>query len=148
MDEALETTVGKFTFKVVVDRLYTAEGVWAQANGSVLRIGLSDYLQQHSGDIAFVEVKPAGTRLAFGQEAASIETIKVNIDLKSPLAGAILRVNPLMETAPETINLDPYGEGWLCEIEPSDWAADQKNLLQPAAYFAIMKQAAEDEVKN
>jgi glycine cleavage system H protein len=148
MSEYLETKVDKFTFKVAVDRFYTAGGVWAQANGGLVRIGLSDFVQQHSGDIAFADVKPAGTVLAVGQEIATIETIKVNIDLNSPVAGVIARVNPVMETAPETINQDPYGEGWLCEIEAADWAADQKSLLEPAAYFAQMKQEAESEAKN
>ncbi len=147
MSEYLETTVGKFTFRVAVDRFYTTEGVWAQANGILVRIGLSDFVQQRSGDIAFADVQPQGTVLTVEEEAATIETIKVNIDLKSPVAGTIVRVNPLMETAPETINQDPYGEGWIFEIEPFDWTADRRNLLEPADYFARMKQQAESEVK-
>ncbi len=147
MSEYLETTVGKFKFKVAVDRLYTIGGFWAQANGILVRVGLSDFVQQRSGDIAFAEVKPQGTVLTVEEEAATIETIKVNIDLKSPVAGTIVRVNPLMETAPETINQDPYGGGWVVEIEAVNWAVDQKNLLEPAAYFARMKQEAESEIK-
>ncbi len=85
--------------------------------------------------------------LKTGDEAATIETIKVNIDLNSPVAGTIMRVNPLMETAPETINQDPYGEGWVFEIESVDWTADRRTLLEPAAYFARMKQEAESEIK-
>lgn len=145
MPEYLETKVAKFTFKVAVDRFYTPDGVWALAHGHVVRIGLSDFLQQRSGDIAFADVQPEGTVLAVGDEVAAIETIKVNINLTSPTAGRISHINPIMETAPETINQDPYGEGWLCEIESADWEADQKNLLEPAAYFAQMKQAAERE---
>lgn len=145
MSEYLETTVDKFTFKVAVDRFYAPQGVWALAQGSVVRIGLSDFLQQRSGDIAFVDVKPEGMTLAFGAEVATIETIKVNVDLTSPVSGSIARINPLMESAPETINLDPYGAGWLCEIEAVDWAADRTRLLDGAAYFAQMKQEAESE---
>ncbi len=148
MPEYLETTVDKFTFRVAVDRLYTPDGVWALVHGNFVRIGLSDFLQQRSGDIAFADVQPEGTVLAVGDEVAAIETIKVNVNLPSPVAGRIHQINPLMETAPETINQDPYGEGWLCEIEAADWAADQKNLLEPAAYFAQMKRAAESEVKK
>lgn len=147
MPEYLQTTIDKFIFKVAVDRLYTTDGIWVQASGSIVRIGLSDFLQQRSGDIAFADVQPEGTMLAAGDEAATIETIKVNIDLKSPVAGTIVRVNPSMETAPETINQDPYGEGWICEIETVNWAADQKSLLEPAAYFDQMKKDAESEVK-
>lgn len=145
MSEYLETKIDKFIFKVAVDRLYTAGGVWAQANRDIVRIGLTDYFQQHSGDIAFANVQPEGTVLKAGDEAAAIETIKVNISVNSPIAGTIVRVNPLMESTPETINHDPYGDGWLCEIQPVNWSTDQKNLLEPAAYFTRMKQAAESE---
>ena len=148
MTDFLETTVDKFTFKVPTDRQYNASGVWAIAQGKQVRIGLSDFLQQSSGDIAFAEVKPAGTVLEVGEPAGEIETIKVNISIPSPLAGQIARVNPLMESAPETINQDPYGEGWLCEIEPSSWESDQKNLLGADAYFDLMKRQAEEEVKK
>lgn len=148
MSEFMETKVDKFTFKVALDRLYNTEGIWALANIRMVRIGLSDFVQQRSGDIAFADVKPEGTTLAVGDEAAAIETIKVNILLSSPVAGTIVRINPLMETAPETINLDPYEEGWLCEIEATDWDADRKKLLEPSTYFAQMKREAENEVKK
>ena len=117
MTEYLETTVDKFIFKVATDRFYNGEGVWAKAEGGLVRIGLSDFLQQRSGDVAFAEVKPAGTQLAVGDEVAVIETIKVNISLASPVSGKIVEVNPAMETAPEAINQDPYGAGWLAVIE-------------------------------
>lgn len=148
MPEFLQTTVDKFIFKVAADRFYNAEGVWALPEGNLVRIGLSDFLQQRSGDVAFAEVKPAGTQLAVGDEAAVIETIKVNISLSSPVSGSIVKVNPQMELAPEKINLDPYGEGWLALIEASDWGADQKRLLNAEAYFARMKVEAEEEAKK
>lgn len=72
---------------------------------------------------------------------------KVNVSLSSPAAGTIFRVNPLMETAPETINQDPYGAGWLCEIEPAHWEADRKDLPDTAAPFAQIRREAENEVK-
>jgi glycine cleavage system H protein len=76
-----------------------------------------------------------------------IETIKVNISLASPLSGVICQVNPLMESAPETINLDPYGDGWLVEMEPSDWQAERLSLLDAASYFAQMKIQAQEAAK-
>lgn len=147
MSDLMETKVDKFTFKVATDRFYTTEGIWALADGSVVRIGLSDFVQQRSGDIAFADVKPEGTVLEAGDDAAAIETIKVNVDIASPVGGKIVRVNPLMETAPETINQDPFGEGWLCEIEAADWETDRLKLLDAAAYFVQMKQEAENEAK-
>ena len=148
MTEYLETTVDKFTFKVATDRLYNPEGTWAHAEGNRVRIGLSDFLQQHSGDVAFADVKPVGTRIPFGAEVATVETIKVNISLPSPAGGKVLEVNPAMSTAPEAINQDPYGKGWLAVIEAADWEADKARLLDPQAYFAKMKREAEQEVKK
>ena len=148
MPDYLVTTVDKFLFKVATGRSYNAVGIWAKADGNLIRIGLSDYLQQRSGDIAFVEVKPAGSVVAVKDEVASIETIKVNVSLPCPVAGKIVRVNPEIETAPEKINQDPFGEGWLCEIETSDWETDQAALLDAPAYFIAMKKEAEEEAKK
>jgi len=148
MPEYLETSVDKFIFKVAIDRVYNGEGVWAQAEGQLVRIGLSDFLQQRSGDVAFAEVKPVGTELAFGDEAAVIETIKVNIALSSPVTGKVVEVNLDMEMAPEAINQDPYGKGWLAIIEANDWESDVARLLDPPAYFAKMKVEAEEETKQ
>ena len=148
MSEFLETTVDKFTFKVATDCLYNAEGIWAKAEGNRVRIGLSDFLQQHSGDVAFAEVKSIGNEVAYGDEIAAIETIKVNISLISPVTGKVVEVNPAMSNAPEAINQDPYGAGWLAVVEPIDWAADKSRLLDPQAYFTKMKREAEQEVKK
>jgi glycine cleavage system H protein len=148
MPEYLETMVDKFTFRVATDRYYTDEGLWAKAEGSHIRIGLSDFLQQSSGDVAFAEVQPAGTTLAVGDEVAVIETIKVDIGLSSPVSGTVIEVNPAMEMEPEIINSDPYGEGWLAVIEADNWETDRANLLESAKYFEIMKRAAEEEAKK
>ncbi len=148
MPEYLETSVDKFTFKVATDRAYTAEGLWASAAGNLVRVGLSDYLQQRSGDVAFVEVQPAGVTVASDDELATLETIKVNTSLSSPVNGKVVQVNPALENAPELINSDPYGDGWLAVIEATDWATDQARLLTAQLYFDQMKQQAEQEVKK
>ena len=147
MAEILEITVDKFTFKVVTDRYYNSEGVWAKPEGDRVRIGLSDFLQQRSGDVAFAEVKPVGTSLSFGEEAAVIETVKVDISLSSPANGVVEETNPAMETAPEVINQDPYGEGWLALVKTTDWDADRTHLLDANAYFKVMKRQAEQEMR-
>src|SRR5512135_530619 len=148
MPEFLEVPVDKFTFKVATDRWYTREGVWAQPEADRVRIGLADFLQQRSGDIAFAEIKPAGTVLAAGDEVASIETIKVNVMLSAPVGGQVIEVNPAMDTAPEAINQDPYGAGWLAVIAPPDWETDRARLLDAAAYFELVKREAEEEMKK
>jgi glycine cleavage system H protein len=148
MSNFLETTVDKFSFKVATDRSYTAEGVWAKEENRVVRIGLSDFVQQRSGDVAFAEIKPAGTTLAVGEEVAVIETIKVNISFTSPLNGKIIEVNTAMNNAPESINQDPYGAGWLAIMEVSDWQVERARLLDPQSYFKIMKSQVEEEAKK
>ncbi len=149
MTDFLEITVDKFTFKVASDRRYSAEGMWAlEEPGGRVRIGLSDFQQQRSGDVAFAEVKPAGTMLAAGDEVAVIETIKVNIELGSPLSGEVVEVNPLMELEPERINQDPYGAGWLAVIDAADWVRESLNLHDPQAYFELMKKEADEEIGN
>ena len=148
MADTLETTVDKFTFKVATDRLYTPEGVWAKEENGRVRIGLTDFVQQRSGDVAFVDVKPAGKTLSAGDEVVNIETIKVNITYTCPVNGKIVEVNPAMSDAPEAINQDPYGAGWLAVIEVADWEADRSRLLDPQAYFIKMKREAEQEVNK
>lgn len=146
MTEFLETLVDKFTFRVATDRLYSDHGMWVLLEDAHLaRVGLSDFLQQRSGDVAFAEIQPEGTTLHLGDELGTIETIKVNIELVSPLSGEVVEVNPYMETEPERINQDPYGTGWLALIGASDWEGESPALRQPDAYFDRMKREAEEE---
>jgi glycine cleavage system H protein len=148
MPEFLETTVDKFTFRVATDRLYTDGHLWIKLEDNLARIGLSDYLQQTSGDVAFADVKPEGTQLAPGDDLASIETIKVNLVLPSPISGVIQEINPSLEDAPESVNQDPYGEGWLALVEATDWETDRANLLDPETYYEAMKAEAQEESKE
>jgi glycine cleavage system H protein len=145
MPDYIEFTVDKFTFKVATDRYYSIEGLWVKQEGSAMRIGITDYLQQRSGDVAFSEVKPVGTELAFGDELAVIETIKVDISLTSPVTGQVYEVNPVMQTAPEIINQDPYGGGWLVVIHVLDIPVQMDKLLDAQAYFEKIKHEAEQE---
>ncbi|MFO7679923.1 MAG: glycine cleavage system protein H [Chloroflexota bacterium] len=148
MSEYLEYTLDKFTFKVAPDRLYTPEGVWAKADGDQVTVGVSDFFQQHNGDVAFAEVVEVETAVSANDPFATIETIKVDVELLSPVSGAIVTVNEKLELEAEVINQDPYGEGWLAVIEAADWAADQANLLTPAAYLEIMKVQAQEEAED
>jgi len=148
MTEFLEFTIDKFTFRVAADRVYNSEGVWAKLEGGRVRIGLSDFVQQRSGDVAFAEVKPVGTTLAVGDEVAVIESIKVNVSFACPIAGKVAESNPAMNDSPEAVNQDPFGKGWLAVIEPTDWAADSRTLLDAQAYFTRMKKEAEEEAKK
>lgn len=148
MTEFLETTIDKFIFRVAKDRLYNGEGVWAKLDGDLVKIGLSDYIQQRSGDVAFAEIKPEGTKLNFDEEVAVIETIKVDIAFSTPVSGTVVQVNPAMEDAPEVINEDPYGEGWMAAIQPGDWEADRVSLLDSEQYFTKIKIEAQEELEK
>jgi glycine cleavage system H protein len=148
MTDYLETTVDKFIFKVATDRYYSSEGLWAKPEGSFVRIGLSDFVQQRSGDVAFAEVKDIGTEVSPEDEIAVIETIKVDISFVSPVKGRVVKVNPELEDSPEIINQDPYGDGWLAVLEISDWESDKAHLFDPPRYFEKMKVEAEEEAKK
>ena len=152
MAEYLETTVDKFIFRVATDRLYNAEGVWvlwveSQENGRI-RVGLTDYVQQHNGDVTFAHIKPAGTRLAAGEEFGEIETIKATVSLHAPVAGEIVEVNAALDLSPEIINQDPYEKGWLAVVKAANWEADRARLLDPQGYFSVMRSQAEEELKK
>lgn len=152
MSEYLETTVDKFIFRVATDRLYSPDGVWAfwvesPGNGQV-RIGLTDYLQQLNGDVAFAHVKPVGTQLAAGDEIAELETIKATVSLISPISGRVVEVNPDLDLSPEIINQEPYGKGWLAVLEATNWEGDRAKLLDPQAYLSAMRSQAEEELKK
>jgi glycine cleavage system H protein len=144
--ETLELTIDKFTFRVPGDFYFNEAGVWARPEGVRARVGLSDFAQQRSGDIAFAEIPPVGTALQPGDELASIETIKVNVILPSPVTGTIVEVNPALEMEPERVNEDPYGEGWLAVVQLSDWETDKARLLDAQAYYVLMQEQVEDEL--
>ncbi|HKS75398.1 MAG TPA: glycine cleavage system protein H [Terriglobales bacterium] len=149
MSEYLEITIDKFIFRVAKDRLYTRDGVWLRPmSPQRVRLGVSDFFQQHNGDVAFVNVKTGGTRVAPGDEFADVETMKVTVGLPSPIAGTIVEVNRGLELRPELVNQDPYETGWLADIEPRDWQAAQAELLDASAYLAVMQAQAAEELKS
>lgn len=147
-EEMLKVTVDKFTFLVPTDRFYSDAGVWVKLEGSRARLGLSDYIQQSSGDIAFAKVKPVGTKVERGDDFADIETVKVDVSVATPAKGTIVEINPKLAGASELVNQDPYEAGWLAVIELADWEADRARLLDPNAYLALVKDQAEAEMKK
>ncbi len=148
MAEYLETTVDKFIFRVATDRLYSSEGLWLKAEGERVHIGLTDFWQQRNGDVAFAEIVPQDSVLAAGDALGTIETIKVDIELTSPLSGTIMEVNPGMQDTPELINQDPYGDGWLVVMEAPAWEVEKARLMDAQVYFTLIKGQAEEEIKK
>ena len=139
MAEFLETTFDKFIFKVKTGCLYTDDDYWLDIQGTVATVGVTDYLQKSNGDVAFVEPAAVGKSVKKGEELGEIETIKVTLNLISPVTGKIVEVNQLMEANPELINNDPYGSGWICRIELADPEGAKDGFLQAEAYMELMK---------
>jgi glycine cleavage system H protein len=145
-NEFIEITVDKFVFRVKRGRRYSPAGVWVELEGNVARLGISDFVQQRSGDVAFVDVHTVGTVIAAGGEFASLETIKVDLALDSPVSGSIVTVNEALKGSPELVNQDPYGEGWLALVEVSDWEADRGALLDAEQYLETIRAEALEEM--
>jgi glycine cleavage system H protein len=143
MGNYLETTVDKFTFRVRVGYQYSEAGVWVayRPDTGTARMGLTDYRQQSSGDVAFVGLPGKGTSMRTGEEMARIETIKVDLEVPAPFDGEVASVNSVLQDKPELINQEPYDAGWLVELRPAAWPVS--GLLDAEAYLEIMKGQAE-----
>jgi glycine cleavage system H protein len=141
----LATTVDKFIFRVKVGNLYNDKGIWVDMNeaSGVARLGLSDFTQQSSGDVAFVSLPEPGQVVTAGKELATVETIKVDLEVQAPFDGEIVAANEALEDAPELINQDPYSRGWLVEVRPAQWPV--AGLLDAEQYLVVMTAQAEAE---
>ena len=148
MTEFLEHKYEKFIFKVKEGYLYSPEEFWADIQGKVAIVGLTDFLQKAKGDVAFLETVEPGVEIKRGQEIGKIETIKATFGIISPVSGKIAEVNPEMDASPYLINHDPYGAGWIYRIELSDPEADKAQLMEAKEYFELMKDKVAQEAKK
>ena len=125
------------------DLRYSESHEWVRQNpdGS-LTIGITDHAQHALGDLVFVETPEAGRTIAAGEACAVVESVKAASDVYSPLAGTVLEGNAALAAAPEIINTDPYGKGWLWKLKPAD-AASVAGLLDAAGYERVLAAAAE-----
>jgi glycine cleavage system H protein len=116
---------------------YTSEHEWvAEREDGVVRIGITDYAQDALGDIVFVELPEPGRQVQAGQACGEVESTKSVSELFAPVSGTVTARNDSLEQAPETVNSDPFGEGWMFEVRPDDAAAVQA-LLDADGYRAI-----------
>ena len=102
---------------------YTAEHEWVSISGSVASVGITDYAQQALGDVVYVSVPAPGSRVTAGEPCGEVESTKSVSDVYAPLEGEITATNSALDGAPELINSDPYGEGWMFEMRPADAGA-------------------------
>lgn len=117
--------------------LYTKDHEWVQAEGEIAIIGITDYAQKELGDIVYIEVDTVGESLAKEETFGTIEAVKTVSDLFMPVAGEIIEMNETLESQPDLVNKDPYGQGWIIRIKISD-ASDLNDLLTSAQYREII----------
>lgn len=115
------------------DLRYSSDHEWARATDGRIRVGITDYAQDALGDVVFVDPPTPGTAVDAGGLIGEVESTKSVSEIYAPVAGEVVAVNPLLGDAPEQLNADPYGDGWICEIVPADPTAVD-TLLDAAAY--------------
>ena len=120
------------------DLRYTKDHEWVRLEGSRIRMGITDYAQDALGDIVFVQLPEVGTTLNEGQSLSEVESTKSVSDIYAPLTGAVAEVNGDLVDAPQRINEDPYGDGWICIIEPDD-PASYHSLLDADGYRRLVE---------
>ncbi|MEP6760286.1 MAG: glycine cleavage system protein GcvH [Sporichthyaceae bacterium] len=117
------------------DLHYTREHEWIRSTGDMLRVGVTDYAQEALGDIVFVTLPEVGAEVTAGEPCGEVESTKSVSDIYAPVSGTIVARNEALDAAPELVNSDPYGEGWMIDIRPADQSSAD-GLLDAAAYEA------------
>jgi glycine cleavage system H protein len=119
------------------DLRYSEEHEWVRVEGTKVRLGITDYAQDALGDIVFVDLPEVGSAVEVGGQLGEVESTKSVSEIYSPLAGTVSAVNGALSDAPDQINQDPYGEGWICELELAA-GEDPGRLLDAAAYGGLV----------
>lgn len=117
---------------------YSKDHEWVKVDGNIAIVGITDFAQSQLGDIVFVDIQTEGEDLGQGEVFGAIEAVKTVADALMPVSGKIVEVNAELEGAPETVNSDPYGKGWMVKVEMSD-PSEVDALLDADAYSAICK---------
>ncbi|MEO9223786.1 MAG: glycine cleavage system protein GcvH [Acidimicrobiales bacterium] len=117
---------------------YSSDHEWARVEGNRVRIGITDYAQDALGDVVFVQVPDVGVTVAASDGIGEVESTKSVSELYAPIAGTVIEVNTELADAPERLNEDPYGEGWVCLIDPVD-VTDVDQLLDAEGYRNLIE---------
>lgn len=123
---------------IPVDLKYTKDHEWIRLEGEAATVGVTDFAQGELGDIVFIEVETVGETLEEGETFGSIEAVKTVSDLFMPVAAEVLEFNEALNSSPELINKDPYGDGWIVKVKVQD-VSQLKGLLDPEAYKELIK---------
>ena len=123
--------------KIPEDLKYTKDHEWIKIEGNVATVGVTDFAQSELGDIVFVEIETLDEELEGEEVFGSVEAVKTVSDLFMPLGGTVIEINENIESSPELVNSDPYGDGWMIKIEIKD-PAEIENLLSSEAYSKLI----------
>ncbi|GEA13891.1 MAG: glycine cleavage system protein [Moorella sp. (in: firmicutes)] len=118
---------------------YSKDHEWVEVEGNRARIGITDYAQESLGDIVFVELPQVGDELAAGDSFGVVESVKSASDVYAPVGGKVVAVNEALLDSPQDINADPYGKGWMIELEMSD-PDEIEDLMDAGAYRQLVKE--------
>ena len=123
--------------KIPEDLKYTKDHEWVRLEGNVATVGVTDFAQSELGDIVFVEIETLDEELEKEEVFGSVEAVKTVSDLFMPIGGTVIEINENIESSPELVNSDPYGDGWMIKIEINE-ASDIENLLSAEAYSSLI----------
>jgi glycine cleavage system H protein len=121
------------------DLKYTREHEWLREEGNEGVVGITAYAQKELGDIVFIDIDSEGETLAADEKFGSIEAVKTVADMYMPVGGKVIAINPILESAPETVNKDPYGDGWLIRIKMTN-ATELNGLLLANDYEELVSE--------
>lgn len=124
--------------KIPDDLMYSKDHEWVRLIGSVARVGITDYAQDALGDVVFVQLPNAGQSVEAGSSCSEVESTKSVSDIYVPVSGKIIAVNQLLIESPGLINSDPYGDGWIMEIEVAD-TASVAGLMSASSYKQLVE---------
>ena len=120
------------------DLRYSSDHEWVRVDGNRITLGITDYAQDALGDVVFIDVPAVGTAVEAGGTFSEVESTKSVSDIFSPVTGTVVEVNADLADAPERLNDDPYGDGWICIIEMAD-ASELDGLMDAAGYAALIE---------
>jgi glycine cleavage system H protein len=126
------------------DLRYTEQHEWVRAEGDLVRVGITDFAQDALGDVVYVDVPEVGTEVQGGQPFGEVESTKSVSDVYAPISGTVVERNGGLADAPETVNTDPYGNGWMIVVRPKDPAAIDQ-LMSADAYRTLVEEGQSAE---
>ena len=124
---------------------YSKEHEWVLVEGNTATIGITEYAQEELGDIVYVELPEIGEKIVKDDPFGAVESVKAVSDVYAPVSGAVLEINDVLPENPETINDDPYGDGWMIRVELTDKDDDLKDLMDAEEYAEYVAQQKEED---